>query len=106
MIFYVNLPIGVMLAVAALKVVPADTRKPQMARPRPAAARFSRPRASPPSSMRSRRPAVGWTSAQTLLIGLGGVAGLAAFAALERRTEGRSSASSAWPTARSAAASS
>ena len=29
----------------------------------------------------------GWTSAQTLLFGLGGLAGLAAFAALERRTD-------------------
>ena len=46
MIFYVNLPVAVALAIAALKVVPADTAEAALARPRPArrAARNDEPR--------------------------------------------------------------
>ena len=55
MIFYVNLPVAAALAVAALKVVPADTRKPRW-RGSTCAEPCSRQRASPPSSSRSPRP--------------------------------------------------
>ena len=50
--------------------------------------RSSRPRASPDSSTPCRRPrSVGWTSAETLGIGATALAGLAAFALLELRTD-------------------
>ena len=45
MIFYVNLPVAVALAVTALKVIPGDAEKPALARPRPARrdARYRQP---------------------------------------------------------------
>ena len=87
MIFYVNLPVAAALAVAALKIVPADTQKPRwrgldlrgavLATTSLGAIVFAITQAS----------SVGWASVQTLLVGLGGVGGLAAFAVCERRTD-------------------
>jgi EmrB/QacA subfamily drug resistance transporter len=87
MIFYVNLPVAAALAFAAFKVIPADNRKPRwkgldlrgavVATTSLAAIVFAITQAED----------AGWTSAQTHLFGLGGLAGLMAFAALERRTE-------------------
>jgi EmrB/QacA subfamily drug resistance transporter len=87
LIFYVNLPVAAALAIAALKIIPADTQKPRwqgldlrgavLATTSLAAIVFA---ITPGES-------AGWTSAQTHLIGLGGLAGLLVFALLERRTE-------------------
>jgi EmrB/QacA subfamily drug resistance transporter len=87
MIFYVNLPVAAALAFAAFKVIPADNRTPRwkgldlrgavVATTSLAAIVFAITQAED----------AGWTSAQTHLFGLGGLAGLMAFAALERRTE-------------------
>ena len=87
LIFYVNLPVAAALAIAALKIIPADTQKPRwkgldlrgavLATTSLAAIVFSV----------TQGESAGWTSAQTHLIGLGGLAGLLVFALLERRTE-------------------
>ena len=87
LIFFVNLPVAVALAVAARKIVPADTAQAALARPRPPRRRPRHRQPRPRSSTRSPRPSsAGWTSAQTLGIAGAGIAGLAAFAVCERRT--------------------
>src|SRR5256712_2536407 len=70
MIFYVNLPVAAALAIAAVKIVPADTQKPRwrgldlrgavLATTSLRAIGFAIPQAQ----------SVGWTSLQTLLFGL------------------------------------
>ena len=55
MIFYVNLPVAAMLAIAALKIIPADTRKPRW-KGLDVRALSSRRRVSARSSSRSHRP--------------------------------------------------
>ena len=68
MIFFVNLPVAVALAITAVKVIPADTEKPRwrgldlrgaLARNRRASARSSTrsPRARAPAGLRPRRSA-------------------------------------------------
>ena len=70
-----------------MKVVPADVARPAVARPRPARRRWSPPPASAALVYALSQAAdAGWTSAQTLGLGLAGLAGLAAFAALELHT--------------------
>jgi len=86
MIFYVNLPVAAALAVAALKLVPADTQKPRW---RGLDLRGAVPATTSLGAIVfaiTQADNVGWTSPQTLIVGLGGVAGLAAFAACERHT--------------------
>ena len=62
-------------------------RSPPVARPRPPRRRWSRPRAWRALVYALSQAAdAGWTSAQTLGLGLAGLAGLAAFAALELHT--------------------
>ena len=86
MIFYVNLPIAVLLAVGRPQDRPRRRPEAALARPRPAR---SRPRHGEPRRDRLRdhpgrlrrldlRP--------DALLGIGGIAGLALFAAIERRT--------------------
>ena len=85
-IFFVNLPVAAALAVAARHVVPAD---PQRQRRRGLDLRGALVATAGLGAIVlaiTRADTVGWTSAQTLLTGLGGLAGLVAFAALERRT--------------------
>src|SRR4029079_16672716 len=97
MIFYVNLPVAVLLLVASLRVVPADTQK---ARWRgldlPGAALATTSLAAIVYGI-TQADSAGWTSVQTHLCGLrglvrrpprprsglGGLAGLAAFAVYE-----------------------
>ena len=87
MIFYVNLPVAAALAIAALKVVPADSLKPRW-RGSTFAALSSQRRVSPRSSSRSRRPTVpAGLPHQTLLFGVGGIVGLVAFAVFELHTD-------------------
>ncbi|MHB8691316.1 MAG: MFS transporter [Solirubrobacteraceae bacterium] len=85
-IFLINLPIGVGVALAARSTIVAD----------PEPARWSgldlRGAAVATASLAalvyglSQASTAGWTSTQTLALGLGGLAGLGLFAALEART--------------------
>jgi EmrB/QacA subfamily drug resistance transporter len=87
MIFYVNLPIAAALAVGALKVVPADTRTPRWSGLDLRGALLATTSLGAIVFAITQGEGAGWTSAQTHLFGLGGLAGLAVFAALERRTD-------------------
>ena len=87
MIFYVNLPVAAVLAIAALKVIPADTRKPRWSGLDLRGALLATTSLGAIVFAITQAEGAGWTSAQTLLFGLGGLAGLAVFAALERRTD-------------------
>src|SRR3954468_17570396 len=87
MIFYVNLPIAAALAIAATKIVPADTQKPRWRGLDLRGAALATASLGSIVFAISQGQSAGWTSLQTLLFGLGGLAGLAAFAVFERRTD-------------------
>src|SRR5438874_12816605 len=87
MIFYVNLPIAALLAIAALKIVPADTQKPRWRGLDLRGALLATTSLGAIVFAITQGERVGWTSLQTLLFALGGLAGLAAFAAFERHTD-------------------
>ena len=86
-IFYVNLPVGVVLAMATTKVVAKDAVEPEwrgldlrgtvVATLSLAAILYAA----------SQAGSAGWTSSQTLAFGTAGLLGLTAFAGLEMRTE-------------------
>jgi EmrB/QacA subfamily drug resistance transporter len=83
MIFYVNLPVAAVLLVASLKVVPADSQKPRWrGLDLPGAALATTSLAAIVYGI-TQADAAGWTSIQTHLCGLGGLAGLVAFAVYE-----------------------
>jgi len=83
MIFYVNLPVAAVLLVASLKVVPADTQKPRWrGLDLPGAALATTSLAAIVYGI-TQADSAGWTSVQTHLCGLGGLAGLVAFAVYE-----------------------
>ena len=84
MIFYVNLPVGGALAVAALTVIPADTRKPRWRGLDLPGAVLATASLGAIVFAITQAGSVGWVSAQTLLVAFGGLVGLAAFAAVER----------------------
>ena len=82
-IFYVNLPVAAALLVAALKVVSADTQKPRWrGLDLPGAALATTSLAAIVYGITQANSA-GWTSIQTHVCGIGGIAGLAAFAIYE-----------------------
>jgi EmrB/QacA subfamily drug resistance transporter len=86
-IFYVNLPVAGALLVAALKVVPADTEKPRLrGLDLPGALLATTSLASIVYAI-TQAESAGWTSLQTHLCGLGGLAGLAAFGIYELRID-------------------
>jgi EmrB/QacA subfamily drug resistance transporter len=86
-IFYVNIPVAALLFVASLKLVPADTRKPRWrGLDLPGAALATTSLAALVYGITQANSA-GWTSVQTHLCGLGGVAGLIAFAVYERHAD-------------------
>jgi EmrB/QacA subfamily drug resistance transporter len=85
-IFYINLPIGVALAVAALNVVPADAARPRWHGLDLRGAALATSSLAAILYATSQAGSAGWASTQTLGLGLAGTAGLAGFAALERRT--------------------
>ena len=87
LIFYVNLPVAAALAIAALKIIPADTQKPRWKGLDLRGAALATTSLGAIVFAITQGESVGWTSAQTHLLGLGGLAGLAAFAVFERRTE-------------------
>jgi EmrB/QacA subfamily drug resistance transporter len=83
MIFYVNLPVAAVLLFASLKVVPADTQKPRWrGLDLPGAALATTSLAAIVYGI-TQADSAGWTSVQTHICGLGGLAGLAAFAIYE-----------------------
>src|SRR5688572_13780309 len=87
MIFYVNLPVAAALAIAALRIIPADIRKPRWKGLDLRGAVLATTSLGAIVFAITQGESAGWASAQTLLVGLGGLAGLAAFAAFERRTD-------------------
>jgi EmrB/QacA subfamily drug resistance transporter len=87
MIFYVNLPVAAALALAALRIIPADTKKPHWKGLDLRGAALATTSLGAIVFAITQAEGAGWTSVQTHLFGVGGLAGLAAFAALERRTD-------------------
>ena len=82
-IFYVNLPVAAALLVASLKVVPADTLKPRWRGLDLAGAALATTSLAAIVYGITQAHAAGWTSIQTHVCGIGGLAGLAAFAIYE-----------------------
>src|SRR5881409_1583699 len=87
MIFYVNLPVAVALAITTLKIVPADTQKPRWRGLDLRGAVLATTSLGAIVFAITQGQTAGWASLQTLLFGLGGLAGLAAFAAFECHTD-------------------
>lgn len=86
-IFFINLPVGVALAVAATKVVPGDSARPSWRGLDLRGAVLATFSLAAVLYAVSQAGSAGWASAQTLGLGLAGLAGLAGFAVLERGTE-------------------
>ena len=77
MIFYVNLPVAAALGFSALKIIPADTQKPRWkGLDLPGAALATTSLGAIVFAI-TQAEGAGWTSAQTHVLGLGGLAGLA-----------------------------
>ncbi len=87
MIFFVNLPVAVVLAVTARKVIPTDAEKPRWRGMDLRGAIVATASLGAIVYAITQGASAGWTSTQTLAFALAGVAGLAAFAVLETRTE-------------------
>lgn len=85
-IFYVNLPVAAALAIAALRIIPADAGRPRWRGLDLRGALLATTSLGAIVFAITQAESAGWASAQTLLVGIGGLAGLAAFAALERHT--------------------
>jgi EmrB/QacA subfamily drug resistance transporter len=86
-IFYVNLPVAAVLLFASLKIVPADTQKPRWrGLDLPGAALATTSLAAIVYGI-TQADSAGWTSIQTHLCGLGGLAGLVAFAIYELHSD-------------------
>jgi EmrB/QacA subfamily drug resistance transporter len=85
-IFYINLPIGLALALAATKVVPADHGRPRWHGLDLGGAVLVTASLATLIYAISQASSTGWASAQTLGFALAGLAGLAGFVGLARRT--------------------
>src|SRR5688572_30391472 len=85
-IFLINLPVGVGVAVAAMKVIPADVARAQWRGLDLRGALVATASLGALVFALSQAADAGWTSLQTLGLGAIGLLGLAAFAALERHT--------------------
>ncbi|MFL5927677.1 MAG: MFS transporter [Gaiellaceae bacterium] len=86
-IFYVNLPLAALLLVAALHIVPRDPDKPRWKGLDIPGALLATTSLAAIVYGITQADSAGWTSFQTHLCGLGGLAGLAAFAIYELRIE-------------------
>jgi EmrB/QacA subfamily drug resistance transporter len=84
-IFAVNLPVGLLVAAALPRIVAPDAARPRWRGLDVRGALVATASLAAIVYALSRASEYGWTSAQTLVLGLGGLAGLGAFAALERR---------------------
>jgi len=82
-IFYVNLPVAAVLVVAAVKVVPADAQKPRRRGLDLTGAALATSSLAAIVYGITQAHSAGWTSIQTHVCGIGGLAGLAAFAIYE-----------------------
>src|SRR2546421_8018139 len=87
LIFYVNLPVAAALAVAALKVIPRDAAKPRWRGLDLRGALLATGSLAALVYAITQADSAGWGSRQTVELTAVGLAGLAAFAAFERRTE-------------------
>src|SRR3954453_11580548 len=85
-IFLINLPVGLGVAVAATKVIPADITRPEWRGLDLRGALVATVSLGALVYALSQAADAGWTSLQTLGLGLAGLAGLTAFAALELHT--------------------
>jgi EmrB/QacA subfamily drug resistance transporter len=85
-IFFINLPVGLLLAAGATHLVPADTARPQWRGLDLRGALLATASLGALVYAISQARTSGWTSTQTLGIGAAALVGLAAFAALELRT--------------------
>ena len=85
-IFFINLPVGLGIAVAATKVIPADVAPSQRRGLDLRGAAVATVSLGALVYALSQAADAGWTSLQTLGVGLGGLAGLAVFAAMELHT--------------------
>ncbi|MBA3261302.1 MAG: MFS transporter [Thermoleophilaceae bacterium] len=85
-IFIINLPVGLVLAVAALRVVPTDSARPRWRGLDLRGALLATVSLAGLVYAISQADSAGWTSPQTLGIGAAALLGLAGFAALEART--------------------
>ena len=85
-IFLINLPVGLVLAAAALRVVPADLERPNWRGLDLRGALLATVSLAGLVFAISRAESAGWTSAPTLGIGAAALAGVVAFAVLEFRT--------------------
>ena len=85
-IFLINLPIGLLLVVRAVKVVPADSAPAQWRGLDMRGALVATASLAALVYAITQAATAGWGSAQTLVLGGAGLGGLVAFAALERRT--------------------
>jgi EmrB/QacA subfamily drug resistance transporter len=85
-IFFINVPVGLALAVGALKFVPADAARAQSQGLDLRGAALATSSLGALVYAISQASSAGWTSAQTLGIGAAGLAGLTALGVLELRT--------------------
>jgi EmrB/QacA subfamily drug resistance transporter len=85
-IFFINVPVGAVLAMATLKVVRPDRARPQWRGLDLHGALLATASLAALVYAISQADTAGWTSAQTLVVGGAALVGLAAFAALEIRT--------------------
>ena len=84
-IFAINIPVGLVLAVAALRVVPRDVTRPQWRGLDLPGAVVGTAGLGAIVFAISQAPTVGWISARTLGVGAAGLLALAAFIAVELR---------------------
>src|SRR5262249_24562899 len=84
-IFFVDLPIGALVAAGVLRTVPADAAPPRWRGLDLRGALVATASLGALLYALATAGDAGWTSARTLLIAGAGLAGLVAFAALERR---------------------
>jgi len=85
-IFLINLPIGLLVAGGAARIVPADAMRPRWSGLDLRGAAVVTASLGAIVYALSQADSAGWTSAQTLGISGAGLVGLAGFAALERHT--------------------
>ena len=85
-IFYINLPVGVVLAVAASRVVPRDSAQPRWRGLDLRGASLATLSLAAVLYAVSQAAGAGWTSPQTLALSSAGLVGLIAFAAMEAGT--------------------
>ena len=87
MIFFVNLPVAVALAITAVKVIPSDSAKPRWRGLDLRGAILATTSIGAIVYAITQGSSAGWTSTQTLGFALAGLVGLATFGLVETRTE-------------------